>query len=437
MPFIVVATIVKLFAFGLLVRQNPHAALMHDTPSYTAPIEDLLHHASFTVRGVPEVQRTPGYPLLLALVTALFGNVLWSIPLQVLFGAATAVLTWELVQKTYEGPRPDIAASSAAILVLLAPSLALEELHVVADSLVTLVILGGVYCLCLFSESKRRWLLVAGTTILACAAYVKPIGLYLGIPLIAIATLSACWGDWSRSAAMTLVAVSLYAVLTGAWIVRNRAEAGIATFSSIASKNLYEYLGGATLARAEGRSWETVRTELQARMREKHLDLADEIREQRREGLRMLLNHPTDAMWLGVQGVATNALDPGTGDLANILSLRRSGTGLVSKYFSMGPLEFLKYLLRNERALLAFVAVGGVWILSFWTLVARGVWAYRHDWGTTQWLVVVTAAYLLVVAAGPNAMARFRVPAVPMLAYLAGMGAANVLPDRKGLEGKH
>ena len=236
---------------------------------------------------------------------------------------------------------------------------------------------------------------------------------------------------------MTLVAVSLYAVLTGAWIVRNRAEAGIATFSSIASKNLYEYLGGATLARAEGRSWETVRTELQARMREKHLDLADEIREQRREGLRMLLNHRTDAMWLGVQGVATNALDPGTGDLANILSLRRSGTGLVSKYFSMGPLKFLKYLLRNERALLAFVAVGGVWILSFWTLVARGVWAYRHDWGTTQWLVVVTAAYLLVVAAGPNAMARFRVPAVPMLAYLAGMGAANVLPDRKGLEGKH
>ena len=99
MPFIVVATIVKLFAFGLLVRQNPHAALMHDTPSYTAPIEDLLHHASFTVRGVPEVQRTPGYPLLLALVTALFGNVLWSISLVALFGAATAVLTWELYRR--------------------------------------------------------------------------------------------------------------------------------------------------------------------------------------------------------------------------------------------------------------------------------------------------------------------------------------------------
>ena len=57
--------------------------------------------------------------------------------------------------------------------------------------------------------------------------------------------------------------------------------------------------------------------------------------------------------------------------------------------------------------------------------------------GPTLVLVLVVGIYFLVVCAGPEAYARFRVPLMPFLAALAGWGAATLrYRDRREKPGK-
>lgn len=50
-----------------LVTRDPSLFIDPDTESYVGPARELLARGTFTVSGRPELQRTPGYPLLLVI----------------------------------------------------------------------------------------------------------------------------------------------------------------------------------------------------------------------------------------------------------------------------------------------------------------------------------------------------------------------------------
>jgi asparagine N-glycosylation enzyme membrane subunit Stt3 len=66
-------------------------------------------------------------------------------------------------------------------------------------------------------------------------------------------------------------------------------------------------------------------------------------------------------------------------------------------------------------------------------LFAAGLWGVVLLWKRsrpTALLIGVTAAYLLVITSGAEGEARFRVPAVPLLAVLAGVAAQRLFRSR-------
>ena len=67
---VIAAAALRLALLALLLARSGASALERpDTHTYLEPGRNLLLHGSFTAAGLPEILRTPGYPLFLALTS--------------------------------------------------------------------------------------------------------------------------------------------------------------------------------------------------------------------------------------------------------------------------------------------------------------------------------------------------------------------------------
>lgn len=411
-----------------LTRNGPAALLGRDAHTYLEPARSLISSGSFTAAdGQPVILRTPGYPLFLAPFVAIFGQgAPTAVALaQILLTVATAILAFQLVKVLADGN--GLAAVCAYMIVLVAPSVFMAGFYVETEIVFLALLTLAVLCIIKGWSAERPTFILLGFVILAIDTYVRPLGLYLpivlGLVLLAAAARRRRW----ETVATVLAGCVLALGITTAWKLRNEHIFGVRTFTSVAGLNMYEYIGSAVQARSDGRGWEAVRREFHSRMQEYPGNEAQIAQREWQLGKAIVLSHPVAAAEVGIKGLLTNLFDPGTGGWANILGLRRAHSGVMYKYVSMRPWTFVAYLWSQERALMLFVMAGFVWIGFFWAFVMIGVLSMRSRWTIPMALLVITAAYLLVMAAGPQSEARFRAPAIPFLAVFAGLGAAHTL----------
>lgn len=433
MGLILTAIAARILLFVYLAIAHPESFVARDTRSYVAPISDLLTRGSFSVAGAPEVFRTPGYTLFLLPFWFAFGTtasslaVLTQVGLSVVLGFAT----FRLAALTDTSNRGRAAAAAALIIVLFDPTVFAQQYRLLSDTLFALILTGAVFLLVRFLQSQRASLILASSMLFAIAAYVRPISLYLPFILalagLVVVARSRSW----RLGLYGLAALALYSTTVGAWVVRNEHEADVAAFATVSHLNIYEYIGAAVLARAEHRGWQEVRRELGELWEDESLSPAQALDSAKAASLAVFRQHPKELAIVVTRGALTNALDPGSGELVNLLGLREAGSGLIYKYQDMSTREFISYLLRYERPLLIATGFGLVWLLGFWVLAAIGAIRGRRQLGSVHWISVICILYFVGTAAGPNANARFRLPAIPFMAVLAGAGFVS-LPTRQG-----
>ncbi|MEM6457694.1 MAG: phospholipid carrier-dependent glycosyltransferase, partial [Acidobacteriota bacterium] len=408
---------------------------------YQSAADGLRAHGRFVYSpdrpDLPLTVRTPGYPVFLALtrgaadalgVDPVRATVAAQVVVRLLMLAGLALLARRL------GLSP-IAAAWATVLAALDPVGTAMAGQVLSESLfaalLVLALVVAVRALDRDASSRAQWTASAlAGALLAAAVLTRPIGQFL-VPLLLLALLVGGAGPWRLRAARGVAALLPIVLLVGPWTLHMVRTTGAPGLSPIAEINLLRYRAAAVVALRDGVDLETARVGLgidgSPWMRAAEQPGAGLGARWRREAVPILLAHPDLTLRVHAIGFARVLLSPGDGDLAVLFGLvpddgrgplgdlrRRAPADYARVWLLARPVAFGLFL--GTIALLAAVYLG----VARWLL--RRIRAPRPPTDVCHLLVLACALALLVLAAGPEGGARFRVPVLPLLTLFAVAG---------------
>jgi hypothetical protein len=255
-PVLAAAAVRLVLLAAELARFGTNALFRADTVSYLEPGRNLLLHGRFIADGVPDLVRTPGYPLFLAL-TSLAGFPAAAVA-NVLLSVFSVILVWKL-SRTASGN--ESMAIVAAWLFAFEPLSVVYSVVLLSENLFLLFFLLSLERITEFLRRKDlRTLGVAGLW-LAAATLVRPITYYLPVALALglFAVLVRVPGlRWKAPAVLLISAMPWLA----AWQMRNWITTGYGGMSSVSEINLYCDAAAGVTARLEHRPFLDVRKEL-------------------------------------------------------------------------------------------------------------------------------------------------------------------------------
>jgi hypothetical protein len=393
-------------------ESDPSATLSPDTPSYVQPARALAHTGAFNLRpdsDHPIYLRTPGYPTLIAMAFAVHQSETAFLVLQAVLSCVTVLLAYVIAAKVW---RPTVGIAAAAVL-------AVEPLQFAAsgtlltESIFSLVLLSAIAIgFRAFAPGllRLRWCALLGGA-LAIATLIRPTTYYLPLFVTALIVVAA-----RRHGARTVAAgVALFLVpivlIIGGWQVRNHFEVASWRYSGIEGLDLYAYRGADALARHEGISTAAARRRLARDIGVSDLTTCSRFGDCSRRkrpgpfyddlssrGITLVTSYPREVAEAAGRGLAREVFGPGTETVARYLDVRSS---------------------------VALKVVLAAVLLGIYLAVGYGVVRVIRQpdgRGLAHTFALGTAAYVLLISAGPEAGARFRSPVMPMLALYAGLG---------------
>ena len=345
--------------------------------------------------------RTPAYPVFLAALLRPFGGSLAApVMAQIVLGVLTIWLTMVLAARLTT-PR---AALVAGILLAVDPVSALYPCLLQPETLFVTLLVGGVLMWSKALESGSRRIATGAGLLLGLAALTRPIAVLL--PLVIATTVFLRRGERFKA----LLAGSMLAgalLPMGGLVLKNQALTGSPTFTILGDSSLLDYRAAGALALDEGLSMEQARDLVWRRFwrdARPGMNVAELSGRQRAVAFEILSEHKVAALRLWVDGLAR--LFSGTG----LAALRRLTDGAGA---DPGRGDAL--------AIFAILALVGGYIA-----VGRGLLLLWRDGRLFDVaLALGPVVYIVILSAGPEAYTRFRFPAMPFLAILAGHGLSG------------
>jgi 4-amino-4-deoxy-L-arabinose transferase-like glycosyltransferase len=405
------ALCLRLFFWGRLAAE-PQAAILTDTPSYTAPADSLLKEGRFLgMDGAPDSQRTPGYPVFLALHRLFSSSPRWPGLTQCLLDSLTAVLAAAAAVGLTAHPW----AWVAGLLYALDPVAAAHAPLLITEPLFSFLLM---LCAWRLARAQGAAAIVAAGTALGLAALTRPVAVYLWLPW-SLALLAY----WGRRRVIWVVAFTAAATLPPAlWCARNAAVFKAFEFSSMAGTNVYFWEAGAVLAAESPVPFQEIRIALEKS------DIAaapagegpfEASRRQRALARPILLSRPLIVLKLHAVALVKMLAGPGADLLAAVLwpgqplppgnpnphKLEGSGTRAI---LAQRPLLW-------PAVVFTLLLLGATYSLSAW-----GLWALEPGRRTEAAVFfLLPAAYLAAISSWSFAYYRFRLPMIPLLAAVA------------------
>lgn len=400
----VLGVVVRL-TVAMLGEHGPGRFTFKDSSSYLEVAGSLprgLWSPSAAV-STTSLARTPMYPLFLRL-TGGDRSVVLTIVAQCLLGGALNVwLAHRLAHRALGSRRPALVA---AVVCALDPASISHSLLIATETLAATfllaALLGAVAVRASVREGTGPWPPAAATGAAAAAlALTRP---NLAVFVVAVPALVAAAGPWRRTVPAAALALAVGLVPVAGWVARNHHVGGTAVLSTVAGQNLADF-GLAAVAADRGElSWtdldrsglnrvierEAIRTGLSPAVDGDIYGPATD-RAWTSEGLAHLRAHPAGAATVSAQGLVRSGLAPAVA----------RGPGR--------PLAAAWVVALEVAALAGAVALGR-----------------RRRWWVLA-LLAGTVALYLAASAGPWMDVRFRVPIVPVLAVLAGLGTRPVV----------
>ena len=411
----------------------------YDTLSYLYPAYEMYTRGAFAVDGVPELIRTPGYPLFLLPGFWFGAPEVTTLVLQIALSVATVAGVFVLARQLFTDRRVAIAA---ALLYAFEP-LSIEYSAKLMTE--TLFSAASVWALVLLTDYVRRGrviALVGSAAVLAAAIYVRPAGYYLPFGLFALLALVAARARrWDRVGHSALGAAAVIALIVP-WQVRNRALE-FRGFSAISAVNMYFYNAAALRAGRNGMSFAATLLSMHPEAGGVHPAWAGypndtiflaiypeqagwtrgkRLQWRADEGRREVLAEWPRFLGLHVIGMGRVLADPGVIDPLKMLGLYPEHGGLQNVVLSRGLFSGFVYLLRANALSFGLLLVFGAVLAAIYWLAFQGARAGPGLRDSAMLLVLATTAYLVVITGGPVGYSRFRHPVMPFVCVLAAAG---------------
>jgi len=425
---------------ALLRSHDPAVFHARDTASYVTPAKELLSTGRFTSGGLPEIIRTPGYPILLIPGIVLGQIELVTILLQIVLSSATVYVVYRIGLLLFGN---GAAARLGALLYAIEPLSVLYSSRLLSETLFTALIMVSLYWLLRYLKDRSLRQLMFSAVLFAASVYVRPIGYFL--PALITALLLGWFLVRMRAQRTILLHIPLFLAvgmgLVGLWQVRNQVEAGYSGFSAITDTNLYFYPMAAVLAAKEGVPYYDMQKRLGYHNLEVYLEDHPEqlawSRGRRYEWMRaralgVLRHNPGVYANIHLKGVLRVLLDPGAVEIRRLLRLYPESGGLLGRIVDQGMGRTVLRLIRERPALFWSNLVLGMLLLAFYLLAVAGALKRKSASPLGLAALLAVAAYLILLSGGPNSTSRFRHPVMPIVAVLAGYGLARVGQPGRG-----
>ena len=272
-----------------------------DSEQYLLLGASIRHRLSYTWNHEPNTFRTPGYPLLLAV---LGNNMLAILIVQALLGGVTVLMTGLIGSRLFS---PRVGLLGASLLALDIPSIFLSGTVMSEVLLTSLAVLAAALFLgwpqdrgrkaCEGKPSRTLSAAAAGM-VLGFAALVRPIALFTFVPFGLLLVARRNW----RGLVLMLVAFS---VLPGIWIVRNYCHYRRFSLTSNGGYNLLYANAAAVIGDEQHTTWDIERLRLARDFTSKlatdnPLELADAMT---RKAVNIILHDPFRYAWVCLRGV--------------------------------------------------------------------------------------------------------------------------------------
>jgi hypothetical protein len=367
----------------------------------------------------------PGYPLFLAIFKH---HLLWALVAQSVLGVGVCFVVG-LFLTARSGLY--VGLLGAALLAVDLPSATYDAIWE-NESLFRDVLFVGVL-MALLSLARQRFdgaarlLGLGAAVLLGAAAFVRPIGLALA-PLAALPFILRAGESIGSRLLWSAMAISLTCLVMIGWTVRNYRQRGIWAFSTISGYNMYYY--DAAYIRSVNTGQDLLASQ---KALAQELGFNDPwetpdsyYRLMWKRGLQTVLASPFATSKMVGRSLVWLAIDPIASPLAAMLGMRVTGETHTGRQFS-GALDrgahFARHPMMGALLIFQFLCVAFEWVG-----VGRCLSRLRSD-RSRDMLTIVPAALVVLflfllsaLGAGPAAVVRFRVPAMPYIAMLAALG---------------
>jgi 4-amino-4-deoxy-L-arabinose transferase-like glycosyltransferase len=400
-----------------------------DSFTYIKPAEELLSHGRFYSKGLPELFRTPGYPLFL-IPGILFGRVeTVTIALQIILGCLTTYLVFRVALTLFDDAR---IAAWGAFAYAIDPVSILYASKLLSETLSAFLTILFVYCLLKYFKTESHKSLLLASILLAFSVYVRPAGYFLPVVIV---MLLLTWSLRKRKTVLfahTLSFLLCSFLIIGLWQLRNQRETGYSGFSSVSDYNLYCYQAASVRAVQERVPYYEMQRSMGCPDKEIYLRNHPEQTSwgrgkiyhfMGREGLQIITRKPVTYLLIHAQGMVRTLIDPGITEYL-IMFKRYSWTGgLLGQVLDQGLLATFKGFARTMPIFffLSLTLMGLYLAASF----GSGVVALFHrgfPYGISTAALLCILAYYLLVSGGPVGYHRFRLPIMPLVCVFSGYG---------------
>jgi 4-amino-4-deoxy-L-arabinose transferase-like glycosyltransferase len=402
----------------LVTVANPEGGILADSLAYldlTKSIQESGRYESQLYQD-EDLLRPPIYPYFLASIRTLFGPHNGTITFFQLILSGS--ICWMLFHMGRCMGR-ERAGLVAAWLYALSPNVTLWSLTIMSETLFSFLIAIALFLWIKYLQSsKALWLVWVGLA-LGLATLIRPIGLYL-ISLWALLVLVYFWRafDLQRAAGLTMLFLLAGSVTILPWAIRNWRVHHQFTISNVTTKTFIEFNLAYVLADIEGIDREAAVKSVNARG-----DFISSMVELARE-------HPIPFLRTQAFGIARSLAGSETGTWAMVLGRGSwEGFGLLTNVFK-GQGSETKSPTPISEVDTTTVFLYGIFVFSLiYSAVLLGLSILGLSFlrkGNRSEVILISSLLLLaaylILAPGAAGQARFRVPAEPALALLAGYG---------------
>jgi 4-amino-4-deoxy-L-arabinose transferase-like glycosyltransferase len=431
-PMLVVGVVALALRLAPLLYHGLGWALAHnDSLRYVELAKGLQSGCGFArlIDGncaPPEVLRTPGYPVFLLAMRSLRTALIF----QAILGASLCVFVGYFVSVWWGEP----AALIAEVFLALDAVTIIKGSQILSDSLFqTILAVAVIAQLGVIArgrlDRKAIVTLFGASFLLAAAIMVRPVGILL--PFLApLPFFFLPRKNWTKTLGCILLAIAIPTLSLLAWMARNAAETGVWTISTDVALDLYYYKAGGIVWYRESKPFTVVMDELARRIgRPSANDFEDTpvglTPRMTRDALKILLDHPLATIIMTLRTFIWLAIVP---ERAGLNILIGANAGATSYYAASGQILARIRELFKSPLLTALVCLQFFLNLLLWTGVARTVLLWRRSSAREIALEIIPFAIaiaMIALASGAEAYARYRMPAAPLLAILAGIGWAG------------